>query len=152
MFPNHQPRLSNFMDWQTAFIHNNFPVIGYYAWMGFNQVGWGLLVCHVEPPPTGAELNLHSWIFQAQFIPGQHLDIGLQALAIYPEETYNLVEAIAQYDPYREIMLLLHSDQSVEVNWLKNLAVSPLDCYWQVYDRWDEFIPNDLQLFCPELS
>jgi hypothetical protein len=135
-------QLKNFTNWQPAFIRYNFPVIGYLAWKGFKQMDWGLLLCHVEPPPTNAELRLYSWNFTTQFVSGQYIADCLLELEISPKDTAALVQAIEQYNPHQEIMLMTHVGKSVEAFWLKNLAISPPECYRQVCDRWDEFMPD----------
>jgi hypothetical protein len=58
-------------------------------------------------------------------------------------ENAQLVATIARYHPQREMMLLIQSGESVEVLWLQNLAITPPECYRQVFDRWDEFMPNN---------
>ena len=76
---------------------------------------------------------------------GQYITNFLQELEIPPVKVAALVPEIAQYNPHREIMLLLSADQpanfqSVNICWLKNLASTPIDCYGQVLDSWDEFM------------
>jgi hypothetical protein len=132
--------LRNSTLWQTIFIRDNFPVIGYYAWKGYKQTGWGILICNLEPWPVNTDLRLHSWNFIAQFVSGQYIADYLRELAISPIEVAALLPMIEQYNPQKEIMLLMRSGKSVEVCWLKNLASSPLECYGQVLDRWDEFM------------
>ncbi len=143
MFPRDQPQLKNFTNWPAAFIRDNFPVLGYFAWSGFKHQGWGLLLCQIEPPDRKTELRFHSWKFTTQFVPGQSLPGCLQSLEISATESSQLVSTIAQYQPQREMMLLMHSGQSVEVLWLQNLVITPPECYQQVCDRWDEFMPNN---------
>jgi hypothetical protein len=126
--------------WQTAFVRDNFPVIGYFAWKGFKQNGWGILVCNVEPLPSNADLRFQTWNFTPQFVSNQYIADCLLGFAISPVEVTTLVNAIQQYNPYQEIMLLIRCGKSVEVCWLKNLASTPLECYEQVLDRWDEFM------------
>ena len=137
--------LKNHIFWQTAFIRENLPVIGYFAWQGFKQTGWGLLCCYVEPLPVNTDLRLHSWNFTTKFVSGQYITNFLQELQIPPVDVATLVPEIAQYNPHSEIMLLLNSGQSanwqsVNVCWLKNLVSTPIDCYGQVLNRWEEFM------------
>jgi hypothetical protein len=48
--------------------------------------------------------------------------------------------AIVQtYRPEGELMIAIAGEGPIEVNWLRNLAISPPDCYRQVLNRWDEF-------------
>jgi hypothetical protein len=132
--------LRNSALWQTIFIRDNFPVIGYYAWKGYKQTGWGILICNLEPLPVNTDLRLQCWNFVAQFVSGQYIADYLRELAISPVEVAALLPMIEQCNPQKEIMLLMRSGKSVEVCWLKNLASSPLECYGQVLDRWDEFM------------
>jgi hypothetical protein len=134
--------LKNSTNWQPAFVHYNFPVIGYCAWKGFKRTGWGLLLCHVEPPPANSELRLYSWNFTTQYVSGQYVADCLLELEISPVNAAALVQEIEQYNPQKEIMLVTHSGKSVEVLWLKNLASTPSECYYQVSDRWEEFMPD----------
>ncbi|MBW4553989.1 MAG: hypothetical protein KME35_23225 [Aphanocapsa sp. GSE-SYN-MK-11-07L] len=128
MFFKDREHLSRASCWQKAFIRDNFPVIGYYAWVGFQRMGWGLVVCHVEPPPRGSVIRLHVWKFRIEFVPGQLLTAYLQEMEILTEAIPQLVTAIARYRPDREIMLLIHSGGTIEVNWLKNQGITPPNC------------------------
>lgn len=97
--------------WQTAFIRDNLPVIGYLAWQGFKKNGWGLLCCYVEPLPVNTDLRLHSWNFNTQFVSGQYIGNFLRELEIPIVDVAALVPEIEQYNPQHEIMLLLNSGQ-----------------------------------------
>lgn len=130
--------------WQNAFIHDNFPVLGYYAWEGFERFGWGLVACHVEPPPGGSQPSFYRWNFTTQFVPEPLLAAYLQDAEVAPDEIPALITAIAQYNPHQEIMLLIRFGKTIEVNWLRNRTMSPPECYWQVRDRWEEFMPDTL--------
>jgi hypothetical protein len=145
-------QLRNNTPWQTAFIRDNFPVLGYFAWQGFQRIGVGLLFCDVEIPPIEAELRLHPWKSRTQFVAGRYLATCLGKLEIPPLEVTSLVKAIEQYSPQGEIMLMIHSHKSVEIAWLRNLAIDPPDCYRQVCDRWDEFMPEALLEWEPGCS
>ncbi len=125
-------------------MRDNFPVIGYLAWNGFKQQGWGILVCSIDPLPLNVDLMLHTWNFIPQFVSNQNIAGCLSEFAVSPAEVTTLVTAIQQYNPYQEIMLLIRCGKSVEVCWLKNLASTPLECYEQVLDRWDEFMLDTL--------
>jgi hypothetical protein len=142
MFHHDQRQLKSSINWQTAFIRDNLPVIGYCAWAGFENMGWGLLLCQVEQPAAEAELRFHAWNFTSQFVPGQYLADGLRLLAVSSVEIPELVKAIEQYNPQRDMMLLIRSGKSVEVLWLKDLDTTPPEYYQQVCNRWDEFMPE----------
>ncbi len=150
MFPRDQERLKNCASWQAAFIHDNFLVIGHFAWAGFLHHDWGLLLCDVEPSSLAINRRWQRWHFTAQFIPGADLPDRLPSLGILPSEVTRLVAAISQYHPPQEIMLMLRCRQaealstggSLEVMWLQNLAVTPPVCHQQVIERWDEFMAD----------
>lgn len=139
---HHQYPLKKNTSWQMAFIRDNLPVLGYASWDGFSQVGWGLLVCHVDRPPANTDLNFHSWRFESEFVGVGDIERCLLDLEVPLAETSSLIDAIAQSDSSREIMLLIHSGRLVEALWLRALATTPPDCYQQVCDRWDEFMPE----------
>ena len=138
---HHQYPLKKDTSWQMAFIRDNLPVLGYASWDGFCRVGWGLLICHIHTPPTHMDLSFHSWRFESEFVGENDLDRCLSDLEVPMAERSSLIEAIAQSDASREIMLLIHSERLVEALWLRTLATPPPDCYQQVCDRWDEFMP-----------
>lgn len=121
-------------------MRDNFPVIGYFAWKGFKQTGEGILVCNIDPLPSNVDLRLQTWNFNPQFVSSQYIADCLLECAVPSVEVTTLVAAIQQYNPYQEVMLLIRCGNSVEIYWLKNLASTPLECYEQVLDRWDEFM------------
>lgn len=119
-------------------------MLGYFAWQGFQQTDWGILVCDVDPLPSNADLRFYPWNFTSHFVSNQHIADCLLGLAIPSLEATALVAEIQQYDPYQEIILVIRCGKSFEIFWLKNLASNPLECYEQVLDRWDEFMINTL--------
>jgi hypothetical protein len=133
------------IDWQSAFIRDNFLVIGYSAWVGFNQVGSGALLCDIQLPPTNAKLLLHNWDFTSTFLSGQHLADYLQMLKI-PSEL--LIAASKEYNPHQEIMLIIQAGESVEIFLLKSRFTPPPTAYQLVFDRWDEFTVDKLLMPC----
>lgn len=129
--------------WQNAFIRTNAAVIGYYAWSGFESMGTGLVICQVDPPLVPIT-DLHLWKFKTQFIPQYAVESGLLEFGVDIGTIPSLVQSIERYDPYRDVMLLICAGQQVEVNWFRNSNLSPLECYLQVRDRWEEFSPCSL--------
>jgi hypothetical protein len=110
--------------------------------MGFMRSGGGLLVCHVDRLIDRTELNFQAWNFTTQFIPHEFLTTYLQSLETLSADIPSLVTAISGYNPQREIVLLTKSSRSIEISWLQNLVILPQASYWQVCDRWDEFMPD----------
>lgn len=132
----------NFGYWQKSFIHANLMMIGYSAWQGFLQHGRGVVVCDIDrsaiaPNNTGLEVTQ----FQSQFIAEQELISSIQAFSPDQELISVLVQAVGNYAPEKEIVLLMKMEQHLEINLFQNLKIFPPDCYEQVNRRWEEFQP-----------
>jgi len=132
----------NFGYWQKSFIHNNLMTIGYSAWQGFLQHGRGVVVCDVDrtaiaPSNTGLEVTQ----FKSQFIAEQELISSIQAFSLDRELIAVLVQAVGNYVPDKEVVLLMKMEQHLEINLFQNLKIFPPDCYAQVSRRWEEFQP-----------
>lgn len=147
------------IDWQSAFIKDNSLMIGYLAWVGFQQMGAGALRCNVQLPPIEAELWFHNWKFTADFLTKQRLADYLQTLNI--SSITSLTTASEEYKPQQEIMLIIQAGDLVEIVVLKSRVTSPPAAYQLVLDRWDEFVTNDdlpfitsssLQISLPDAS
>jgi hypothetical protein len=145
-----QDRSTECINWHSAFVCDNFLTLGYFAWAGFKLVGGGLLRCDVEPAPVGGDFRFHHWNFIPKFVPSSQLSKCLLDLEIPPTEISELIDVITQANPHREISLLIVSDKSVEILWLKNLEIDPPACYLQIRDRWDEFMSSSLPPDLPE--
>jgi hypothetical protein len=129
--------------WQSAFVHSNLPIIGYYAWSGFESFGRGLVICRVQPPSVPITC-LTLWQFTTQFIPLDAVDAGLQEMGVEAIAIPSLIQAIDLYNPLQDMMLLIQSGKQLEVNWIRNADQPPAECYRQVCDRWEEFFPCSL--------
>jgi hypothetical protein len=98
----------------------------------------------VEPPVSELDLNFHIWQFRTDFIATESAPSCLLEMGVNPHQISSLMQAITSYDPHREIIMAMKSDQQIEIFSLQNLKVSPSECYKQVSDRWDEFLPDIL--------
>lgn len=132
----------NFGYWQKSFIHANLMMIGYAAWQGFLQHGRGVVVCDVDrnaiaPSNTGLEVTL----FKSQFMAEPELITAIPAFSLDQDLITVLVQAVDNYAPAKEIVLLLKMEQHLEINLFQNLKIFPPDCYEQVSRRWEEFQP-----------
>jgi hypothetical protein len=132
------------IDWQAVFIRDNYLMIGYFAWIGFQQMGVGALWCDIQVPPAETNLRFHSWDFTSKFLSGQCLADYLQTLKV--PSTTSLLAASEKYNPQREIMLIIQASESVEIVLIKSRIASPLVAYQSVLDRWDEFMTDCLPL------
>jgi len=132
----------NFGYWQKSFIHNNLMMIGHAAWRGFLQHVRGVVICELDrqaiaPSNTGLTVTP----FQSQFIAEQELVTSIQAFSLDQELISVLAQAIGNYAPDREIVLLMKMEEHLEINLFQNLKIFPPDCYVQVSRRWEEFQP-----------
>lgn len=128
--------------WQPQFIQDNFLLIGYHALRGFATKGKGITVCIVVPPIADFKPSFHLWQFRTQFIAAEFAAPYLLEMGISSRQIPSLIQAIATYDPQQEIVLAMNIDRQLEIYYLQNLKLSPSECYQQVCDRWDEFIPS----------
>lgn len=133
----------NFDYWQKSFIHANLMMIGHSAWQGFLQHGRGVVVCDIDrsaiaPSNTGLEVTP----FKTKFIAEQELISSIQAFSLDQELITVLVQAVGNYAPNKEIVLLMKMEQHLEINLFQNLKIFPPDCHKQVSRRWEEFQPS----------
>jgi hypothetical protein len=142
MLRDHKERWGICRSWQPQFIQDNFLLIGYHALRGFSTKGRGITVFTVSPPATDFKPSFHIWQFTTQFISAEFSASYLLEVGISSRQIPSLIEAIASYDPHKEIILAMNIDQQIEIYCLQNLKISPSECYKQVCDRWDEFMPD----------
>jgi hypothetical protein len=89
-------------------------------------------------------LLFHIWQFRIQCIAAESVASYLLEMGISLRQITSLMQAIASYDPQQEIFLAMNFDQQIEIYRLQNLRIAPSECYKQVCDRWDEFMPDGL--------
>ena len=126
--------------WQNQFIHYNILLIGHTAWCGYKAQGRGLVVCEV----VDAILPYLDWAidpiaFHHNFVAQAQAAEHLQSMALEADAMAALLAAIATYDPTEAIVVLVKGNNTVSINLLNHLAVSPADCYQQVRQRSAEF-------------
>ena len=126
--------------WQSAFIRENLLPLGHTAWQSYLVQGRGLVVCDVE---VGAAASV-DWSgdvvkYQARYIPAMAVPSYLKAQGLKADYVDRLMAIVQTYRPEGELMIAIAGEGPIEVNWLRNLAISPPDCYRQVLNRWDEF-------------
>lgn len=149
MLRDHKERQDICHSWRPQFIKDNFLLIGYHALRGVVTSGKGITVCIVGQPAADFKPSFHLWQFRTQFIAAEFAATYLLEMGISSRQIPSLMQAIAAYDPHQEIVLAMNIDRQIDIYCLQNLKISPLECYKQVCDRWDEFIPDR---FPPESS
>jgi len=136
---------SDLMDWQQEFIATNLLAIGYNAWAGYLGGERGALICSTNSPAVGVTGES----FQTYFIRRSRLAAFLNAWLAAPDTVIlrhhsmnaHILEAVDSYNPTTGLVYLLESFNQVTFFYLKNLPVSPPQCYKQVCKSWEEFQP-----------
>lgn len=54
-----------------------------------------------------------------------------------------LMQTLKTYDPAQDMLLLIDEHGRADINLLQHLAISPVDCYQQMQQRWQEFQLDD---------
>jgi hypothetical protein len=126
--------------WQSAFIRENLLPLGHAAWQGYLAQGRGLVVCDVEV----VEAPSVDWSgdvvkYEIRYIPAVEVPGYLKAQGLKVDYVNRLMDTVQTYCPEGELIIAISGDSPIEINWLRNLAISPPDCYRQVLNRWDEF-------------
>ncbi len=128
--------------WQNLFIHQNILSIGYTAWNGFWHLGRGMVVCQIHTPINGAiNWSVDTVKYDLQFISKSHATVYLEQLELEENTVSNLSQIVASYEPETAIIFILLANNHIDINLLQNLAISPVECYEQVCNRWEEFQP-----------
>lgn len=138
------------MSWQQDFIATNLLAIGYNAWVGYLGGKRGAIICSTNSPTVG----IAGETFKTHFVPRSRLAAFLNAWLAAPDTVIlrhhfmnaHILEAVDTYNPAREAVFLLESFNQVTFFYLKNLPITPPQCYEQVCKGWAEFQPQATQL------
>ncbi|MDJ1173430.1 hypothetical protein [Roseofilum capinflatum] len=130
-------------NWHQDFIASNLLVIGYNAWAGHLSQKRGAIVCSTNAPTLG----VCGESFKTHFIGQSHLAPFLNAWFAAPDTAMlphhfaiaHILGVVNNYSPTTEVVLLLESCDRVTFFYLKNLPITPPQCYEQVRKTWDEF-------------
>lgn len=133
-------------NWYQDFIASNLLVIGYNAWAGHLSQKRGAIICSTNSPMVG----IGGESFKTYFVGRPRLMPFLNAWLAAPDTTIlphrfmvsHILEAVDNYSPTTEVILLLESFDGAAFFYLKNLPITPPQCYEQVRKTWDEFQPG----------
>ena len=136
----------NILDWQQDFIATNSLAIGYNAWTGYLSGERGAIVCSTNSPTSG----LTGETLKTHLVPRSRLAPFLNAWLAAPDTVIlrhhfmnaHILEAVDTYNPTTEAVLLLESFNQATFFYLKNLPLTPPQCYEQVRKEWTEFQPQ----------
>ncbi|MEM1368958.1 MAG: hypothetical protein AAGG02_13275 [Cyanobacteria bacterium P01_H01_bin.15] len=126
--------------WRSAFIRENLLPIGHVTWQGYLARGRGLVVCDVEVIEAASmDWSRDLVRYRARYIPAVEMRGYLKAQGLHADDVARLMDVVQIYHPEGELLTAIAGEGSVEIYWLRNLAISPPGCYQQVCNRWDEF-------------
>ena len=126
--------------WQSAFMRENLLPLGHTAWRGYLTQGRGIVVCEVEV----SEVLSVDWSsdvvkYQTRYISAVEMPDYLKTQGLKADYVGRVRDTAQTYHPEEELLVAIAHKESVEINWLRNLAISPPGCYQQVCARWVEF-------------
>jgi hypothetical protein len=136
---------SDWIDWQQEFIATNLLAIGYNAWTGYLGGERGAIICSTNSPAVGVAGES----FRTYFVRRSRLAAFLNAWLAAPDTLIlrhhfmnaHILEAVDSYNPTTELVFLPESFNQVTFFYLKNLPITPPQCYEQVCKTWEEFQP-----------
>lgn len=134
------------LNWQQDFIATNLLAIGYNAWMGYLGGEQGAIICSTNSSVVG----MTGEAFNTHFVRRSRLTAFLNAWLAAPDTVIlrhhfmnaHILEAVDTYNPATEAVFLLESFNQVTFFYLKNLPITPPQCYEQVCKEWEEFQPQ----------
>ncbi len=133
-------------NWHQDFIASNLLVIGYNAWAGHLSQKRGVIVCSTNSPTVGigGESFKTHFVRRSRLVPFLNAWLANPDTGILPHHfmVAHILEVVDNYYPATEVVLLLESFDQVTFFYLKNLPITPRQCYEQVCKTWDEFQPG----------
>ena len=127
--------------WQSASIRENLLPLDHAAWQSYRTQGRGLVVFDVEViEALSVDWSGDMVRYEARYIPALEMPDYLKTQGLKADYVDRLMETVQTYRPERERLTAIAGEGPiVEINWLRNLAISPPDYYRQVCNRWNEF-------------
>jgi hypothetical protein len=133
-------------NWQESFVATNLLSLGYNSWCGYLCGERGAVVCSLRSP----QLSITGESFPAHYVPRSRLAPFLNAWLANPDTvimnhrhiTSHILQAVDDYNPETDIVLLLESGDRATFCYLRNLPISPPQSYEVVCKGWGEFHPE----------
>ena len=127
-------------NWQSLFIQENFLSLGHTAWQGFCTQGLGIVICHL----TVEDIRSINWSldlveYEAHFLNELDVAVYLRLLDLKDKEIALIADKVHNYSPKTELILLIREKNSIYINLLQSMAVTPVECYQLVQQRQSEF-------------
>jgi hypothetical protein len=132
--------------WHQDFIASNLLVIGYNAWAGHLSHDRGAIICSTTAPAVGiaGESFKTHFVARPRLAPFLNAWLAATDTGILPHHLMNahILEAVDTYNPATGAVLLMESFNRATFFYLKNLPITPPQCYAQICQNWDEFQPG----------
>ncbi|MGI0479695.1 hypothetical protein ACN4EE_02780 [Geminocystis sp. CENA526] len=121
----------NLLNWQENLIATNLVAIGYNAWAGYLTASRGVITCSTNSPSMG----ITGETFKTHFVSRNRLTPFLNAWLATPDTVIlqhhfmsaHILEAVDNYNPATEIILLLESFNQVTFFISKTFPLLPLN-------------------------
>ncbi|BAZ06401.1 hypothetical protein [Calothrix sp. NIES-3974] len=125
----------------------NFLLIGYTAWKGFSKVGRGVVFCqikkvdlpHVTVIMVPEKHQTVDEVVSTHFLAKAELIAYLHEWMVEKEIITSIFQAVDSYNPRQDMIILAKEGSQIEVDILQKPVITPIECYQQVRQRWDEF-------------
>lgn len=157
----HEPALvlGDAANWKNAFesTYHALAQVGLplHLVTGYQSSKRGVMICSTSSPTVGVAGET----FKTHFVPRRGLAAFLNAWLAAPDTVIlrhhfmnaHILEAVDTYNPAVEAVVLLESFNQVTFFYLKNLPITPPQCYEQVCREWVEFQPQATQLSCEKV-
>ncbi|MFK8186256.1 MAG: hypothetical protein AB8B99_23005 [Phormidesmis sp.] len=121
-------------NWQSAFFQENSMILGHQAWQGYLAQDRGIVACTVTVEKITSTAN-----YQVCYIPLSQTSSYFKKNNLKAAITDRLINNVQTYRPKQEILVFIERQGEINICLLKNLAISPFECYRQVCNRWEEF-------------
>ncbi|MBW4600081.1 MAG: hypothetical protein KME29_10855 [Calothrix sp. FI2-JRJ7] len=129
---------------------NTLLLIGYTAWEGFLKSGNGAVICLLDISDTSdvALISTQCKTFYLEqnlnlfFLTKSKVQAYLQEWVLNSKAIIRIIKAVDDYNPQKEIILVLKCGNELEVDILVNSVISPVESYKQISRRWEEFKPS----------
>lgn len=126
--------------WQPLFIQENLLPLGHAAWQGWLTQGRGVVVCDLSMVDIASvDWSRDLVQYTLHFIAESQVPAYLRGLAIEAGSIPHLLSTVQTYRPEQDMLLLMLGNGQTDIQLLKQLALTPPECYRQVRHRWDEF-------------
>jgi len=140
----------NNRDWLQALIETNLLIIGFNAWKSYLKSGRGAIVCSTNFPLVDS----FGENFKVHFVSRPRLAAFLNAWLAAPDTVIlnnhfmngHILEAVDKYNPEKDVVLLWELGEQASFVYLKNLPITPRQCYEQVCQAWSEFHIQSINL------